>query len=59
MWDRLDAIERRYDELTEEMASPEVSQDYERMQELNKERSTLEEIVVLYRYHKALSAELE
>lgn len=58
MWERLEAIERRYDELTEQMASPEVLGDYERLQVLNKERSGIEEVVSLYRQYRALQQEL-
>src|SRR5689334_13107613 len=58
MWDRLEAIERRYEELTQEMAQPETIQDYERLQALNKERSGLEEVVNLYRRYRAEQAEL-
>jgi peptide chain release factor 1 len=59
MWDRLEAIERRYEELTREMAEPEVIGDYERLQALNKERSGLEEVVNLYRRYRATQEELE
>ncbi len=58
MWDRLEAIDRHYDELTEEMASPEVIQDYERLQALNKERSSLEDVVTLYRSYRDVQAQL-
>ena len=34
MFDRLEATERRFDELTAEMATPEVSGDYEKLQAL-------------------------
>ncbi|HTE85069.1 MAG TPA: peptide chain release factor 1 [Dehalococcoidia bacterium] len=58
MWERLDAIERRYDDLTHEMASPETTLDYERLQALNKERSSLEDVAGLYRRHREVQAEL-
>jgi peptide chain release factor 1 len=58
MWERLEALSRRYDELTEQMASPELLEDYEQLQALNKERSGLEEVVQLYRRYRALQAEL-
>jgi hypothetical protein len=32
MWDRLDTLERRYDELTSQMARPEVATDFARYQ---------------------------
>jgi peptide chain release factor 1 len=49
MFDRLQATEQRFDELTAEMARPEVSADYERLQALAKERASIEEVVGLYR----------
>jgi peptide chain release factor 1 len=49
MFDRLEATERRYDELTAEMATPEVSADYGRLQALAKERASIEPVVLLYR----------
>lgn len=58
MWERLDSIEQRYDELTAHMALPEVIEDYGRLQELNKERSSLETVVHLYRAYKASEAAL-
>jgi len=58
MWERLDGIEQRYDELTREMSRPETLGDYERLQRLNKERSGLEDLVTLYRQYKAKQSEL-
>jgi peptide chain release factor 1 len=58
MWERLDSIEQRYEDITREMAAPEVLQDYERLQQLNKERSSLEDVTNLYRQHRAMEEEL-
>ncbi len=58
MFDRLHAIEARYDELAAEMGRPEVASDYQRIQELAKERSSLENIVTLYRRHRAAEARI-
>ena len=52
MWDKLEAIERRYEELTAEMARPEVAADYVRFQELDRERAGIETVVNLYREHR-------
>ena len=49
MFDRLEATERRYDELTAEMAKPEISGDYGRLQVFARERSSIEAVTVLYR----------
>jgi peptide chain release factor 1 len=53
MFDRLQAAERRFEELTAEMATPEVSGDYEKLQALAKERAALEPVVTLYRDWRA------
>jgi len=59
MLGRLDAVELRYEELTQLLADPEVMQDYARVAEYAKERSDLEEIVQLYRAYKVASTELQ
>jgi peptide chain release factor 1 len=48
MWDRLAALESRFEELTAEMGRPEVATDVERLQTLARERSGLESLVGLY-----------
>jgi peptide chain release factor 1 len=59
MFDRLDSIEKRYEELSELMAQPELSLDYERLQNLAKERATLEDIVIKYRQYKITMKSIE
>ncbi len=59
MWDRVRALEEKYDRLTEEMARPEVAADYERMAELAKERAALEDIVSLYRQYRETQKGIE
>jgi peptide chain release factor 1 len=49
MQDKLRAIEERYEALTEEMGRPEIAADYQRLQELNKERAGLEKVVMIFR----------
>jgi len=49
MFDRLEATERRYEELTAEMAKPEISGDYGKLQVFAKERSSIESVTLLYR----------
>ena len=49
MLERLKSLENRYEELTAEMAKPEVTADYERLQALAKERASLEAVVSLTR----------
>jgi len=45
--------------LTRLMAEPEIAQDYQRVAELAKERSDLEDVVTVYREFKATSEELK
>src|SRR5581483_5206568 len=59
MWEKLDAIQRRYDSLTAEMARPEVATDYVRFAELDKERAGIESVVSLYREYQRVSAEMD
>jgi peptide chain release factor 1 len=59
MFDRLESIEERFQELDAEMARPEVASDYERMQELAKERASIERVVGLYRDWRATGSALD
>jgi peptide chain release factor 1 len=59
VWEKLDAIQRRYDSLTAEMARPEVATDYVRFAELDKERAAIETVVSLYREYQRVSAEMD
>ncbi|MBF6599344.1 MAG: peptide chain release factor 1 [Dehalococcoidia bacterium] len=53
MFERLEATEQRYDDLTGELARPEVSGDYDKLQRIAKERASIEQVVVLYREWRA------
>ncbi|HEY8172734.1 MAG TPA: peptide chain release factor 1 [Dehalococcoidia bacterium] len=55
MFDRLEATEQRFEDLTAEMARPEVSADYEKLQALARERAGIEQVVALYRDWRANS----
>jgi peptide chain release factor 1 len=59
MWDRLAAIEARFEELTTEMARPEVAGDYARLQTLTRERAAIENVVDSYRAHRDASRALD
>jgi len=58
MWDRLEAIERRYDELSALMAQPEVASDFARYQELAKEQAGMAEAAALFRRYRRTRDEL-
>ncbi len=59
MWDRLEQIDKRYHELGEQMAIPEVVSDPQRLQTLAQERASIEGLVTKYREYKATSKALE
>jgi len=59
MFEKLELIQKRYDELSQLLAQVEVATDLKRLQELGKERAALEDIVGMYREYKAKSKELD
>ncbi len=59
MWDRLEKIEKRYEELNKQIARPEVATDLKKVQALAQERAGLEDVVVSYRKYKANAKQLE
>ncbi len=59
MWERLQELEGRYDELSAQMARPEIAADFVRYQELAKEQSTLGSIVAAYRAFKGIRGDLQ
>jgi peptide chain release factor 1 len=59
MWDRLEQIEKRYQELEEQLATPEIASDLKRLQALAQERAGIEDLVASYRKYKKASKELE
>lgn len=58
MLDRLESMRRRYDELTDLIAQPEVAADPNKLQALAKERAGLEEAVTSYLEYQKVSGEL-
>jgi peptide chain release factor 1 len=59
MWDNLEQMEKRYSELEEQIAQPEVASNPKQLQKLAKERASLEDIVVKYRQYKSTIKALE
>ena len=59
MLDRLEQIERRYQELNQQIAMPEVASDPKRLQTLAQERASIESLVTKYLEYKATSKALE
>jgi peptide chain release factor 1 len=59
LFEKLDQIEARYDEMTRELSSPEVHDDSARYQKLAKTHSELGEIVAKYREWKGIEKGLQ
>ncbi len=52
MWDKLDAVEERYEELARMLSQPEVISQSDMLSKISKEHSDLTEIVECYRRYK-------
>ncbi len=59
MWEKLEGIEQRYEEIAQRMADPEVVGDPDRLAELAREHAELEELVTLYRQYRQARTELD
>lgn len=59
MFNRLDAIVTKYNELTNELVKPEVLNDFNKLKELSKEQSDLKETVEVYQEYKKVLENLE
>ena len=57
VFDKLDTVIQRYQEIEESMAKPEVAVDFEQIQELAKERASLDSLVVISRRYQSLTQE--
>ncbi len=59
MFDRLEALRHRFEELEETMALPEVATDPSRVQALAKERSSIELLVGIYNEYRSVAQQAE
>lgn len=59
MLERLAAIEAHYDELTEQLADPEVLADHRRVEKIARERSSLETVVRLFKQYRKMQEALD
>ena len=59
MFEKLEAVESRYDELTKMIADPEVISNQAEWQKLMKEHANMEEIVVKFREYKKVKQSME
>jgi len=58
MFDKLTAVEARYDELNELMAQPDVVADHVRLQQIAREQRELEAIVMAFRAYKEVERQI-
>ena len=59
MIEQLEKIEKRYQEIDEKMAQPEIATDLQQLQTLAKERASIENLVTAYREYKYITRSLE
>lgn len=59
MIDKLESILKRFEEINEELTKPEVLNDQQKLIQLTKERSDLEEIVETYKKYKEVKKNIE
>ena len=59
MLERLETIEERYLELTKLMSQPEVASDFEKLEILARERSSIDDVVTKYKEYKEAMRSLE
>jgi peptide chain release factor 1 len=56
---QLQEIERRFDEVTQQMSDPQIASDADKLRDLGRERSRLEEVVSCWRRLQKAEADLE
>ena len=59
MFEKLEAIEKRYDELGEMITQPEVYNDFQQVQALSQERAGIEDTVNKYKQYKSVCKSIE
>ena len=59
MFDKLEAVEKRYEELTKMIADPEVISNQSEWQKLMKEHASMEEVVMKFREYKKAKQTME
>ncbi|MGZ3808061.1 MAG: PCRF domain-containing protein, partial [Bacteriovorax sp.] len=59
MFDKLEAVVARYEQLTEKLADPSIYDRQKEFKEISSERSNIEEVVKAYQEYKKLKEDLE
>ena len=58
MFDKLAAVEARWEELNEQMAQPDVATDHLRLQQIAREQRELDDVVLAYRTYKEVQRQI-
>ena len=58
MFDRLQAVEDRYERLNELLSDPDIVSDSKKLREYSKEQSDIQEMVEVYREYKQVKQQL-
>lgn len=59
MFDRLQAVEDRYERLNELLSDPDIVSDSKKLRDYSKEQSDIQEMVEVYRIYKSVKKQLE
>lgn len=59
MFKKLEQVEERYEELTNQLSDPEIISDQARFQKIAKERSDMEELVTTFRRYRQVESDLQ
>jgi peptide chain release factor 1 len=59
MWEKLEQINKRYEELVAEMSKPEIATDHVQMTKLAQEKASLDNLISLYQDYKGTAKSLE
>lgn len=59
MWDKLNEVEKRYEEVSASLSSPDVANNTKRLMELSKEHKDLQEVVKNYKLYKEKENQLK
>ncbi len=59
MWGKLEQVDKRYQELEEQIATPEIASNPKQLQKLAQDRASIESMVTKYRKYKATAKSLE
>ena len=59
MFDRLDTLRHRFEEIEETLALPEVATDHARVQALARERASIEQLVGIYNEYRSVTQQAE